>query len=106
MDEKERRAEYDKIFENVEPGERRLIDRLIGECVWLECQMLELKKLPFIRVNPKDPALQKTTPAARLYKEYATSYMNGVRLLLNTLRKVESSAQDELLSRLAEFGDA
>ena len=106
MNSEGRRLEYETIFQNVEPGERSLVDQLIGECVWLEEQMIEVKKLPFIRINPKDPSLQKATPAARLYKEYATSYMNGIRLLLNTLRKVESSAQDELLSRLAEFGDA
>lgn len=103
MNAEERRAEYDKMFEAVEPNERRLVDRLIGECVWLEEQMAELKPLPFIRVNPKDPSLQKMTPAARLYKEFATSYMNGLRVLLNTLRKVEIAAQDELMKRLEEF---
>ena len=29
--------------------------------------------------------------------------MNAIRILLNTLRKVESSAADELLERLKEF---
>ena len=99
----ERRQEYDDLFKDVDQSEKRLVDHLIDECVYYEEQMEELKKLPFINIHPKKPALQKMTPAARLYKEFATSYMNAIRILLNILRKVESSAQDELLRRLEEF---
>lgn len=65
--------------------------------------MDELKKMPFVRVSPKNPAMQKTTPASKVYKECMQSYMNAIRILLNTLRKVESSAADELIERLKEF---
>lgn len=99
----ERRQEFEKLFENVDETERKLVDRLIGEAVYAEEQMEALKKLPQIAVNPKNPALQKVTAAARLYKEYASSYRDTIRILLNVLRKVESSAQDELLRRLEEF---
>lgn len=103
MKKADRRAEFDKMFENVDETERQLVDRLIDECVYYEEQMDELKKLPFISVHPKKPTLQKTTAAARIYKEYATSYMNALRILLNILRKVESEEQNELLRRLEEF---
>ena len=103
MKKSERRAEYDDLFKDVDDTEKRLVDHLIDEVVYYEEQMQELKRLPFIHVHPKDPAKQKTTAAARLYKEYATSYMNALRILLNILRKVESTAQDELLRRLEEF---
>ena len=98
-----RRNELKELFRDVDDGERRLVDNLISEVVYYEAQMAELKKLPFISVHPKNPAMQKTTAAARLYKDYATSYMNAIRILLNILRKVEASAQDELLRRLEEF---
>lgn len=103
MNESERRAEYDELFQDVDENEKKLVDKLISECVYYETQMEELKRLPFINVHPKKPALQKVTPAARLYKEYATSYMNALRILLNILRKVESDAQNELVRRLEEF---
>lgn len=103
MKKSERRKEYDEIFRNVDETERQLVDRLIDEVVYYEEQMTELKKLPFISTNPKNPVQQKTTAAARLYKEYATSYMNAIRILLNILRKVETSAQDDLIRRLEEF---
>lgn len=103
MKSENRRAEYDEIFRDVDPTERRLVDRLIDECVYYEEQMAELRKLPFVAVHPKNRNLQKTTAAARVYKEYATSYMNALRILLNILRKVESEEQNELLRRLEEF---
>lgn len=101
--ERDRRAEYDDIFKDVDENEKRLVDNLIDEVIYYEEQMAELKKLPFININPKNPAQQKQTAAAKLYKEMSASYMNGIRILLNILRKVESAAQDELLRRLAEF---
>ena len=96
-------AELTNIFKDVDETERLLVDNLISEVVYYEEEMEKLKLLPFISINPKNPAKQKTTAAAKLYKEYATSYMNAIRILLNILRKVESSAQDELLRRLEEF---
>lgn len=98
-----RREKLDRIFEGVDESERELVDKLLDEVVFLEEQMISLRELPFVCINPKNPALQKTTPAAKLYKECTQSYFNAIRILLNTLRKVESSAQNELLKKLEEF---
>ena len=99
----QRKQELEKIFEGVDEKERQLVDRLMDEVIFLEERMEDLKKFSFISVHPKNPCLQKVTPAAKLYKECSQSYMNAVRILLSCLRKVESSAQDELLKRLEEF---
>ena len=98
-----RREELNQIFKDIDKTEIQLIDKLLDEIVFLEEQMINLKKLPFIKINPKNQTQQKITPAAKLYKEHSQSYMNAIRILLNTLRKVESSAADELLERLKEF---
>lgn len=98
-----RRNELNQIFKDIDKTEKKLIDKLLDEIVFLEEQMINLKKLPFIKINPKNQTQQKITPAAKLYKEYSQSYMNAIRILLNTLRKVESSAADELFERLKEF---
>lgn len=103
MDTQKRLEELAEIFNDVDENEKALISKLILEVVYLEKQMDDLKKYPFIAVHPTNPAKQKTTPAAKMYKECSQSYMNAIRILLNTLRKVESSAQDELLKRLEEF---
>ena len=91
------------MFRNVDETEKRLVDKLIDECIYYEEQMESLRQLPFISVNPRNTAQQKMTPAAKLYKEYATSYMNALRILLNILRKVENAEADDLLRRLEEF---
>lgn len=96
-----RRKELDKIFKDVK--EKDLINPLLDEIVFLEKSMSDLKKVPFIKINPNNQNQQKITPAAKLYKEYSQSYMNAIRILVNILRKVDSSAADELLERLKEF---
>ena len=98
-----RREELDEIFKNVEENQRQLVSRLLDEVVFLEERMSELKKLPFVSVNPKNAAQQRMTPAAKLYKECTQSYMNAIRILCSLLHKIESSAQDDLLRLLEDF---
>ena len=99
----DRIAFYENLLKDADQAEHDLVRRLVEEIVFCEEQMEALKKLPMIAVNPKNSAQQKTTAAARLYKEYASAYRDAIRILLNILRKVETSAQDELLRRLEEF---
>lgn len=98
-----RREELDDIFKEVDPNEKKLVNRLIDEVVFLETQMTSLKQLPFISINPKNSAQQKITPAAKLYKECSQSYMNAIRILCSILHKIDSSAENELLKKLSEF---
>lgn len=98
-----RKETLEEIFKDIDPNEKKLIDPLIEEVIFLETQMYELKKLPFLNINPKNQALQKKTEAAKLYKECSQSYMNAIRILCSILHKVDSTAQDELLKRLEEF---
>ena len=58
------------------------VRQLIEEIVFIEKQLIEIKKLPFINVNPKNPMQQKATPASKQYKELLQQYNNSMRLLL------------------------
>lgn len=98
-----RREKLSEIFSDVDESERQLIDKLLDEVVFLENQMTMLRQMPFIHVHPRNPALQKTTAAAKQYKECSQSYMNAIRILAGILHKTDSTAQDELLKRLEEF---
>lgn len=66
----------DLVGEDIKAG------TLVDEILFLEEQMAELKKLPFIIVNKKNPAQQKATPASKQYKEMLQQYNNSVRLLV------------------------
>lgn len=55
--------------------------QLVVEIAFIEENLRELKKHPFIAINPKNPAQQKSTPAAKLYKELLQQYNNSLKLL-------------------------
>ena len=98
-----RYEELNNIFEDIDTNEKKLIEPLINEVIYLEEQMKYLKTLPFINVNPKNLTQQKTTPASKQYKEFSQSYMNAIRILCSIIHKTDTSAQDELMKKLSEF---
>ena len=99
----DRRQQLEEIFRDVGDDEKKLVGRLLDEVVFLETKMAELKAMPFLNVHPNNPAIQKMTPAAKLYKECSQSYMNAIRILCGILNKIESSAQDELMKALEMY---
>lgn len=64
-----------------------LISEVIDEIIFLENKLNELKKLPFIQVNPKNPAQQRNTPAAKMYKEFLQQYINCIKLVEGVIYK-------------------
>lgn len=69
--------------------------QLIDEVVFLEQRMSDLKKYPFIAVNPKNPAQQKPTAASRQYKEFLQQYNNCLRLLLRITGDIGGDTEEE-----------
>lgn len=89
-----RREELASLLKDGDAKQRIEAERLINEVCFLEEQMTELKKFPFISVNPKDPTKQKTTPAARQYKELLQQYNNSFKLLLHILGELGADRDD------------
>lgn len=71
-----RREELLKIIDGNE-----ILMPLIDRLVFLEEQLEKLEKLPLIKINPKNPEQQKTTPAAKMYKEYLQQYVNCIKAI-------------------------
>lgn len=69
--------------------------QLIDEIVFIEEQLIELKKLPFININPKNSMQQKATPAAKQYKELLQQYNNSLRLLLRLSGDLGGETEEE-----------
>lgn len=69
--------------------------QLVDEIVFIEEQLVELRKLPFININPKNPMQQKTTPAAKQYKELLQQYNNSLRLLLRLSGDMGGESEEE-----------
>lgn len=66
---------------NLIDGDEGLFGPLVDEIIFIEEQLIELKKLPFIKISPRDPNMQKATPAAKLYKEFLQQYTNCIKIL-------------------------
>lgn len=94
-----RKEELIHLFDDFDIGKKTIALNLIGEMVYLEDEIEKVKKLPFLRIHPERPDLQKSTPASRLYHTYVTEYLNIVRILVTMSKK----GDDELESPLRSF---
>ena len=98
-----RYKELKEIFAGVPDEQIKVAEKLIEEVIFLEETMKNLKKMPFVKIHPEKPDLQKTTPAAKLYKECMQSYMNAIRILLSIVKQSNSSEEDALIELLKGF---
>jgi len=98
------------IFEGIDEGMRDIIRPLITETAYLETELSTLRLLPKIRVHPKDPQRQQTTPAAKLYKELLQQYTNCIKVLSSVLHREapdeESPLRQYLEARRQQYGGA
>ena len=99
----DRREQLRGYFANVDEDKRSIAFDTIEEYLFFLERIEELRKLPYIRVHPNDRARQELTPAAKLIREYSQAVDAKRKTLLTILYRVESSAADELLLKLAEF---
>lgn len=99
----DRKAQLRSFFANVDEDKRTLAHDTIDEYLFFLDRIAELRNLPFIRIHKKDPARQELTPAAKLVREYSQAVDAKRKTLLMILYRVENSAADELLQKLAEF---
>ena len=77
-------------------GDNKMLLPLIDRLVFLEEQLEKLEKLPLIKVNPKNPEQQKTTPAAKMYKEYLQQYVNVIKAIEKTTNEGEDEEESPL----------
>lgn len=61
-------------------GEEEKAAELVEDIAFLEQRLQELRRLPFLRIDPNNPERQKPTPAARQYKELLQQYNNSLKL--------------------------
>ena len=85
-----------EVFKDIEEGKRTIIDNLIDEAVFLEGQMQELKKYPFIKFHPQNPNLQKITAAGKQYREFLQTYTNIIDKLARIYGREEMEEESPL----------
>ena len=102
MESGERLESLKAIFEKVDADKAEVISPLLPQVVFMEQRLEELKKVPHLRIHPKNPARQEITAAGKQYKELMQSYLNAVKVLQMTLSRYsvdEKDAFDEWLEQ-------
>lgn len=102
MESCERLESLKAIFEKVDADKAAVISPLLPQVVFIEQRLEELKKVPHLRIHPKNPARQEITAAGKQYKELMQSYLNAVKVLQMTLSRYsvdEKDAFDEWLEQ-------
>lgn len=99
----DRREQLRGYFANVDEDKRSIAYDTIDEYLFFLDRITELKELPFIRIDKRNPQRQELTPAAKLIREYSQAVDAKRKTLLTILYRVESSAADDLLAKLAAF---
>ncbi len=98
---KERRDMRDRRTELIEyccnsDEDKIILLPLVDEVIFLENRLEDLKKLPFIKVNPKNPMQQKSTPAQKQYKELLQQYTNIIKVLTRATGHNEGDEESPL----------
>lgn len=102
MESGERLESLKAIFEKVDADKAAVVSPLLPQVVFMEQRLDELRKIPHIRIHPKNPARQEITAAGKQYKELMQSYLNAVKVLQMTLSRYsveEKDAFDEWLEQ-------
>ena len=86
----------DELIAIIPEESMELVKSVIDDVVFLEERLTELKVLPFIEVNPKNPMKQRSTPASKLYKEFLQQYINCIKMIEYVIYKEKRLDGDEL----------
>lgn len=99
----EREKKLREIIEKLPEDKREVIDPLVDEILFLEERLRELRRLPMIRVHPKNPERQEVTPAGKQYKEFMQSYLNAIKVIQRTLYLAGETGESPLVKALKEL---
>lgn len=99
MDKDKRKAELLAALKDIDEARATILRPVVEEVIFLEWQMEELRKLPFIKTHPDNPALQKQTEAARQYTKLNAAYLQGVKVLCSGLNKSVLEDDDSPINR-------
>ena len=87
-------------------GDDVALIELVSKMLFLEKRLEELEKLPFIKVNPNNPAQQKATPAAKQYKELLQQYTNCIKILSRAGNADDSEEESPLRKWVRKHANA
>ena len=88
-------------LKNLIKGDPTLLP-MVDDIIFLEKQLEQLRTLPMIKVHPDDPNKQKSTPAAKQYKELLQQYINIIKVFMRTTGVTEEDDESPLRKWMVE----
>ena len=98
-----RKEKLEEILNKMDEEKRVIVEKVFDEILFLEEQLAELTKLPFIKIHPENPAIQKPTIAAKQYKELSQVYSVKVKILLGAISGYGNNEDDPVKEFMEEF---
>ena len=99
MDGNKRKADLLTALEDIDASKAELLRPVVDEVIFLEGQLATLRSMPFIKVHPSNPELQKQTEAARQYTKLHASYVQSIKVLCSALNKNALDDDDSPINR-------
>lgn len=93
----DRKTELLNIFKELDGNVLTIVTPMIDDLVFLESQLTELRKKPFIKYHPNDVSNQKQTAAGKLYKELLAQEKDIIRILCSQLHKGGEGSEESAL---------
>lgn len=100
-------ARYNELasaIKNLDESKKLFVLSLLRDFVFLEEQILELRKYPRFLINSKDPTKQIKLPVHEMLKDYQAQKNDITTKILRTLENEEIETSP-LLKALARFGE-
>lgn len=97
----ERKEKLYKVIEELDDHIKIVGYTLVDRMLYIEERLIELEKLPFIKIHPDDPTKQKELPARKMYIPLLQQYNLTVKTILK-LVGVESD-DDEATAEFKKY---
>lgn len=93
----DRKTELMEIFKDMGDNVKTLVTPMIDDLVFIEAQLVELRKYPFIKYHPEDPNRQMELPNYKVYKAMVSQQKDIVRFLSSLITKGGDTEGDDPL---------
>lgn len=98
----ERQEKLHKLIDELDESVQLLAHPLVDRLIYIENRLLDLEKLPFIKVHPNDPTKQKETPARKMYIPLLQQYNLIIKTICN-LMGVNTEQEDSKTAELKKY---
>lgn len=101
-------SDFDIFLKDLPEEQRKFVEPLLKDYIFVAAQLENLRGYPFLAVNPVNPAQQRSTAAAKQYKDLLQQQINLVKLLVKATGGTEEdeSPLRQYLERLKAAGGA